>query len=78
MAQASDLSEQQFLREHRQSWLTFERVMLFATLHVALTLSCVALAFIGHIKVIASLLWLGGTIAVITVFAIRGTAPRDG
>jgi hypothetical protein len=43
---------------------------LFAILHVALTLGCLALAFIAHIPLIALVLWLGGTIALISLLTI--------
>lgn len=56
--------------EHLQSYFSFERLVLFAALHVAITLACVALAFIGHAPVIAVLLWLGGTIVLIAAIAL--------
>jgi hypothetical protein len=36
------------LSEHLRSFFSFERLVLFAVLHIALTLSAAALAFIGH------------------------------
>lgn len=59
------------LEEHRQSYFAFERLVLFAALHVALTLSCAALAFIGGIHLLALLFWLGGTLALIIGFALK-------
>ncbi len=56
--------------EHLQSYFSFERLVLFAVLHVALTLSCVALAFIGHVPVIALLFWLGGTLLLLAGFGL--------
>lgn len=61
------------LRAHRRTFITFERLVLFAAMHVALTLSCLALAFLAHIPVIAVLLGIGGTVALITAFAITGS-----
>jgi hypothetical protein len=61
------------LRAHRRSFASFERIVLFAAMHVALTLSCLALAFIGNVPVIALLLGLGGTVALIAGFVIVGT-----
>lgn len=58
--------------EHYQSYFAFERLVLFAVVHVALTLSCAALAFIGHIPMLALILWLGGTLALIAGFALSG------
>lgn len=74
MAQITDLDQRQMLREHRQSWLSFEYVMLFAVLHVALTLVCVALAFLGDAKLLALLLWVGGSVAMIAAFVVRWTS----
>jgi hypothetical protein len=56
--------------EHLQSYFSFERLVFFAVLHIALTLSCVALAFIGHVPVIALLFWLGGTLLLLAGFAL--------
>jgi hypothetical protein len=50
------------MSEHLRSFVAFRHLVVFAALHVALTLSCVALAFLGHAKLIAFLLWLGGTL----------------
>jgi hypothetical protein len=41
------------MSEHLHSYFTVERLVLFAVLQIALTLSCVALAFIGHIRLLA-------------------------
>lgn len=60
------------LAEHYHSYFTFERLVLFAVLHIALTLSCVALAFIGHIPVLALLFWLGGSVVLLAAFALTG------
>jgi len=60
--------------EHLQSYFSFERLVLFAVLHIALTLSCVALAFIGHVPVIALLFWLGGTLLLLAGFALTARA----
>ena len=61
------------VRAHRRSFITFERLVLFAAMHVALVLACLALAFLGHIPAIAVLLGLGGTVALIAAFAISGS-----
>jgi hypothetical protein len=58
--------------EHLHSYFTFERLVLFAILHLALTLSCVALAFIGHVPVIASIFWLGGSVLLLAGFTLTG------
>ncbi len=60
------------VRAHRRTYFAFERLMLFAALHIALTLACLALAFVGHVPVLALLFWLGGTLAMIVGFAVTG------
>ena len=52
--------------------MTFERLVLFAAMHITLTLACLALAFIGNVPVIALLLGVGGTLALIVGFVIAG------
>lgn len=61
------------VRAHRRTFAAFERLVLFAALHVALVLSALALAFVGHIPVLAFLWGVGGTIALIAAFAITGS-----
>jgi len=68
-----DLSPAAELRDHRRTFASFGRLVLFAILHVALTLGCLALAFIAHIPSIALVLWLGGTIALISILTIATT-----
>jgi fatty acid desaturase len=55
---------------HEQSYKAFSRLLLFAVLHVMLTLVCLALAFLGHVPVFALLLGLGGTVVLIAGFAL--------
>lgn len=57
------------LAEHRHSFTAFRHLVLFAALHMALTLGCVALAFLGNSKLVAFLLWLGGTLAMVAILA---------
>jgi len=58
------------LPAHEQSYKAFNRLLLFAILHVMLTLICLALAFLGNVPVFALLLGLGGTVALIAGFAL--------
>jgi hypothetical protein len=71
-----DSASTQELREHRHSFMTFERIVLFAVMHVALMLVCLALAFIGHIPLIAVLLGAGGTLALIIAFVLSAANDR--
>ena len=60
----------QELREHQETFHSFSKLVLFAVLHVTLVLACLALAFLGHILVLAVLLGLGGTLALLVAFAV--------
>ncbi|HEY6983502.1 hypothetical protein [Reyranella sp.] len=62
------------MRAHRRSYLTFERLVLFAVLHIALVLACLALAFLGDSPLIAFLLGVAGSLAMIVGFVLRGSA----
>jgi hypothetical protein len=68
-----DLSQTADLRNHRRTFHSFGRLVLFAILHVALTLGGLALAFLGHIPLIALVLWLGGTLGLISLLTIAAT-----
>lgn len=70
---ASENERRGEIREHRDSFDAFRHMVVFASFHVALTLACVALAFIGHLKLIAFLLWLGGTLAAVAVLTVYTT-----
>jgi len=61
------------VRAHRETFVTFERLVLFGALHVALVLASLALAFVGHIPLIAVMLGVGGTIVLIAAFAMSGS-----
>jgi hypothetical protein len=69
----SNDGREQEVQQHVQSFAVFRRMITFAALHIALTLVCVALAFIGDVKLIAFLLWSGGTLAMIGVLAVHST-----
>jgi hypothetical protein len=71
-----DPSATQELREHRRSFMTFERMMLFAIMHIALVLSCLALAFFGDVPWIGFLFGVGGTLALIATFVVTGSNAR--
>lgn len=60
----------QELREHQETFHSFSKLVLFAVLHIMLILVCMALAFLGHIPVLAVLLGLVGTLALLVGFAI--------
>jgi hypothetical protein len=58
------------LRAHRRIFESFGRLVLFAILHIGLTLACLALAFITQVPLISLVMWKGGTLAMIVVFAV--------
>lgn len=61
------------VRTHRRSFATFERIVLFAVMHIALILSCLALAFLGDAPIVALLFGVGGTVALIAGFVLVGS-----
>lgn len=60
----------QELRDHQQTFHSFSKLVLFAILHIILVLSCLALAFLGNSPLIAVILGIGGTAALLGAFAI--------
>ncbi len=75
--QSAEFNEQEMIKEHRRSWMSFEYMMLFAALHVALTLACVALAFLGGVRLLALLFWIAGTVGMITTFVVRWSSTKE-
>lgn len=65
------------VRAHHRSYLGFERMVAFCALHIALVLSCLALAFVGHVPVIAFLLGIGGSLVTISGFVIYASSHPD-
>ena len=60
----------QNLRAHQETFRSFNKLVLFAILHIALVLSCLALAFLGNAPLLATLIGIGGTVALLAIFAI--------
>jgi hypothetical protein len=60
---------QQDLQDHRKTFHAFSKLVLFSILHIGLVLVCLALAFLGDVPVLATLLGIGGTIALLVIFA---------
>jgi hypothetical protein len=46
--------------------------VLFAILHIVLVLACLALAFLGNVPMLALILGVGGTVALLAAFGITG------
>jgi hypothetical protein len=62
----------QELHDHEEAFHSFSKLVLFAILHISLVLACLALAFLGNAPLLALLIAVGGTIAMILGFAISG------
>ena len=60
----------QDLRAHWQTFHAFGKLVLFAILHIGLVLACLALAFLGNVPVLATLIGIGGTVVLLAIFAI--------
>ena len=57
------------LRDHQHTFHSFSKLVLFSILHIVLVLSCLALAFLGNIPVLALILGVGGTVTLLAAFA---------
>ncbi len=55
----------QEMRDHQEAFHGFTKLVLFAVLHIGLVLGCIALAFIANVPVLALLIGLGGTVALV-------------
>jgi len=62
------------VRAHLRAYLSFERLVWFTVLHIALLLACLALAFIGHAPLIAFLFFIAGSLVTIAGFVIHGAS----
>jgi hypothetical protein len=65
------------LRAHRRTFASFGRLVLFAVLHIGLTLACLALAFLAHVPLIALTIWIAGTLAMITLLTAMASAAAE-
>jgi hypothetical protein len=60
------------MRAHRQSYVRFERMVLFAVLHIASILAAMALAFPGGAPVLGFLFGLVVTLGLVVAAAVTG------
>ena len=60
----------QDLRAHQETFHSFNKLVLFSILHVAVVLGCLALAFLGNVPLLATLIGVGGTVALLAVISI--------
>ncbi len=59
------------LREHEDSYVVFRRIVFYAIMHIAFTVVCLALAFIGHASAFAAIVWIGGTLTMLGLYIFR-------
>jgi len=55
---------------HLSTYTSFNKLVLFAILFIVLLLSCMALGLVGNVPLLALLVGLGGTIALLVAFAV--------
>jgi hypothetical protein len=59
-------------RAHLDTYTAFSKLVTFMILWIVLLLASMALGLIAHVSVIALLLGIGGTLALIIGFAVFG------
>jgi hypothetical protein len=57
---------------HAQTYQSFSKLVLFTILFIVLLLSCMALGLVGNSGLIALLLGIGGTLALLVAFTVLG------
>src|SRR6266849_3490602 len=57
---------------HAQTYQSFGKLVLFTILFIVLLLSCMALGLVGNSGLIALLLGIGGTLALLVAFTVLG------
>ncbi|MBS0221982.1 MAG: aa3-type cytochrome c oxidase subunit IV [Proteobacteria bacterium] len=60
------------LQAHEATYQAFSKLVLFMILLLILILSTMALGLVAHVPVLALLLGIGGTLALIIGFAVLG------
>ena len=59
-------------RAHLATYTSFNKLVLFMILWIVLLLACMAIGLVGSSGLIALLLGIGGTVALLVGFAITG------
>jgi hypothetical protein len=57
---------------HLSTYTSFNKLVLFTILFIVLLLSCMALGLVGNSGLIALLLGIGGTLALLVAFTVLG------
>lgn len=60
------------LPAHVQTYESFNKLVLFSILFIVLLLACMALGLVGNLGLLALVLGVGGTIALLIAFAVLG------
>jgi len=60
------------IRAHMDTYTAFNKLVLFVVLWVILLVSSMALGLVAHIGLLALLMGVGGTIALLVGFAVLG------
>jgi hypothetical protein len=55
---------------HASTYQSFSKLVLFTILFIVLLLSCMALGLVGNSGLIALLLGIGGTVALLVAFTV--------
>jgi len=59
------------VHEHEESYVVFRRIVLYAIMHIAFTVVCLALAALGHERLLAAIIWVAGTVAMLSMYVFR-------
>ncbi len=60
----------QEVREHMETYTAFNKLVLFVILWVVLLLASMALGLVAGVGLLATLMGIGGTIALLVAFAV--------
>ena len=55
---------------HLSTYTSFSKLVLFSILFIVLLLACMALGLVGNVPLLAMLIGIGGTIALLVAFAV--------
>ena len=77
MAETDAFNTASDLRTHRRTFASFGRLVLFAILHIGLTLACLAFAFLAHVPLLSLVMWIGGTVMLIAAFTVTTTYDAE-
>jgi len=63
---------QQEVREHMETYTAFNKLVLFMILWIVLLLSSMALGLVAGVGLLATIMGVGGTLALLVAFAVMG------